>query len=562
MRTSFWLLVALVPFAPAQEATLPGEPSSPPPTTRPRPIEGPGRGAAEGDGAGGVRYRARGETAWREAMGLFRVSAGRSRDTTPVYVWGDKHSGSLFGLAPDTEYEIELALEDPDGGSCRRLLEARTRPVPRPPRDLPEVRVDPSTIRKSIGSGGPGRILLLAAGDYGDLDVAASGEPGRPLVLRAQGEARFRRVVLGGCRWVHLEGLTVRGSIDLTGATDCVVRYCRVELAGGWFAIGVSGRPGTTRAYVADNVVLGPNPWTREAMGAEGRNHGEGIQITGPGNVVCYNRVQGFRDGISTLEESAAQEQVSIDVYGNDVSTCVDDAIEADFTMGNCRVLENRITHAFCGLSSQPGLGGPTWFVRNVMYDVTHCSFKLHRFSQGDVCLHNTVVKIGDGMCCFTWETFDHAFFRNNLALGGPPGEGDFGGYSPGDGLAASMARPGPASSFDYDALGSHGLPFRARFGDWRVSRFEDLQGGPHEEHAVLVDLDVFDGVRFPDPSDRCDPPDLRPRPGSAVVDRGMRLIGVNDGFDGAAPDIGAYEAGRPLPHYGPRSPGVDEGPG
>jgi hypothetical protein len=30
-------------------------------------------------------------------------------------------------------------------------------------------------------------------------------------------------------------------------------------------------------------------------------------------------------------------------------------------------------------------------------------------------------------------------------------------------------------------------------------------------------------------------------------------LPGVNDDFTGRAPDLGAYEVGRPLPHYGPR---------
>ena len=45
---------------------------------------------------------------------------------------------------------------------------------------------------------------------------------------------------------------------------------------------------------------------------------------------------------------------------------------------------------------------------------------------------------------------------------------------------------------------------------------------------------------------------DFQLRPGSAAVDAGVRLPGVNDDFTGRAPDLGAYEVGRPLPHYGP----------
>ena len=45
----------------------------------------------------------------------------------------------------------------------------------------------------------------------------------------------------------------------------------------------------------------------------------------------------------------------------------------------------------------------------------------------------------------------------------------------------------------------------------------------------------------------------FRLRSGSKAVDAGVRLPNVNDGFAGAAPDLGAYELGQPPPVYGPR---------
>ena len=39
----------------------------------------------------------------------------------------------------------------------------------------------------------------------------------------------------------------------------------------------------------------------------------------------------------------------------------------------------------------------------------------------------------------------------------------------------------------------------------------------------------------------------------SQVVDAGIKIPNVNDGFTGRAPDLGAYEVGQPLPVYGPR---------
>ncbi|MCC7174082.1 MAG: hypothetical protein IT159_02715 [Bryobacterales bacterium] len=39
---------------------------------------------------------------------------------------------------------------------------------------------------------------------------------------------------------------------------------------------------------------------------------------------------------------------------------------------------------------------------------------------------------------------------------------------------------------------------------------------------------------------------------GFRAIDAGVVLPGVNDGFTGAAPDLGALELGAPEPHYGP----------
>ena len=40
---------------------------------------------------------------------------------------------------------------------------------------------------------------------------------------------------------------------------------------------------------------------------------------------------------------------------------------------------------------------------------------------------------------------------------------------------------------------------------------------------------------------------------GWGAVDAGAIFPNINDGFAGAAPDLGAFEFGRPLPTYGPR---------
>jgi hypothetical protein len=40
---------------------------------------------------------------------------------------------------------------------------------------------------------------------------------------------------------------------------------------------------------------------------------------------------------------------------------------------------------------------------------------------------------------------------------------------------------------------------------------------------------------------------------GAKAVDAGYNFPGITDGYKGEAPDLGAYELGTTLPHYGPR---------
>lgn len=546
----------------AENTTTPGEVTTPYPTLIHLAIEWKIAGDDNLNATCAVKFREAGGKDWREGLPLRRVPAGKSQTTNPVFTWENKFSGSLFDLKPGTEYEIELKLNDPDGGSAEKTVKARTRPVPRAPAGMTARKGGPGNLDAK-----PGELVELAAGSYGEVTIARDGEPGRPIIYRSpDGKAVFEQLVLNNRKHVWIEGVTIENKkaegsskgFKMVGSEDCVVRRCRIEAT---YGIWCTGAPGAKNCYIADNVFIGPTKWNSEAMGASGKNIGEGVQITGPGNVVCFNKLTGFRDCLSHMEDSGTHEQVCNDFYNNDVYLGLDDGIEADFAFSNCRIVRNRLTNCFVGLSSQPGLGGPTYFIRNVMYNLTYAPFKLHRFSSGDVILHNTVVKPGDGLACFAGQPFDHCFMRNNLCIGGPDGGQKWGGYGCGSGQAMALNAHGPHCDFDYDALGTFKTPFAVSIGkDVRAKSIAELKQGPFEKHAVQVDLSAFKEVAFPeDPAKEQAPPDLRPLPGAPVVDAAQRLPNVNDGFLGNGPDMGAYEAGQELPHYGPRAEGEDE---
>ena len=292
------------------------------------------------------------------------------------------------------------------------------------------------------------------------------------------------------------------------------------------------------------------------ALGAKGDNLGEGIVLTGHGHVIAFNKVTGFRDGISLVEDENAYKQYSIDIFRNEIDRCPDDGIEADFAMGNVRVYENRLTNCFMGISSQPSLGGPTYFIRNSMYNIVLSPFKLQRSSIGDVGLHNSVVKSGDAFGVFTHDVWRRAYFRNNLFIGGPSGLGRrFNGYDIGDGKAICLPSADESCDFDYDGYGSHGSDdIRGRVRDITFESVQEMRILTTERHGVVLSNDQFAvPIEFPnDPLQEYDPQVLSLKPSSPAVDFGLRIPGINGGFEGKGPDLGALEVGKRNPAYGP----------
>lgn len=520
----FAMIFLMTPEGICQNQTIPGEISAPYPTLLNLAVEWKISGDDNQNGVVTVQYRKKGNTQWLQGMALRRVPAGKNL----TFKWENKHSGSIFDLTSGSQYEIKLKLTDPDGGSAERIMEVSTRPEPQAP---------------------PGsEIIELTPGTFDTLKTK-SGTRDRPVVYQcSKGIAIYKYIDLRNKQWVFIEGLIVDNlekngkGIQMNGAQNCVVRRCVINAVYGIVAY----KPGAENCYISDNVITGTSQWSNNAMGADGDNIGEGIEMTGPGNVICYNRVTGFRDCISTMEDSHVVNQTSIDIYNNDIYRGVDDGIEADFCFSNCRIFRNRLTNCYVGLSSQPGLGGPNYFVRNVMYNIIHAAFKLKRLSAGDVVLHNTVIKVGTGLGGNS--AMDHAFFRNNLAIGGPTGGINWGGYGAGHPYAADIISPGEHSSFDNDAVGTWQTKYVAKIGE---RNFSDV-----EKHGVenIRMEDTFINIPFPyPPVPEWEVPDLRLKPGSAVIDAGIHIPNINDHFKGKAPDCGAYEHGQTMPHYGPR---------
>jgi hypothetical protein len=542
----------------AGDASVPGSPNAPSPTPCGIAIEWPFSGDDDGDGRVTVRYRPATGT-WRQGMPLFRVPAGSSAG----FAWGNRHLGSLFDLQPATTYEIELSLADPDGGAVVRTLSVATRALPVAMAGAAVTTATPATFAAVAAVARPGDVVELAAGTYPGFTWVVDGEAARPIVLRSTAGAVIDgNIELIARRHVHLDGLTVDGRIRLNGSRGIAVQRCTIRARTDRGAgDGIVAFTRSEDAFIADNTVVGTTVWAEASLGVSGSNLGEGICLTGPGHVVRNNRVRGFRDGISLMEDVQDSDQYSIDIVDNDISECADDGIEADFAAHNVRVLRNRLTNCFIGLSSQPGLGGPTYFVRNVLYNIVHVPFKLYRTSHGDVLLHNTVVKGGDAFVASPGVPIVRLWARNNLFIGGPGGI--WNGYSSGTGRVMSLYDLDVASaSLDHDGYGSADGSFSGRFGaSAGFTGLAQLRSRTSEVHGVEVGMSVF-AASIVHPAAAMTTfaaPDLRLAASSPAVDAGVAIPGISDGFAGPAPDLGAHEVGAVLPVYGPRSPGTPD---
>ena len=449
----------------------------------------------------------------------------------------------------------------------------------------------------------PGDIILVHAGLYkgdrrnyvdplsttfdGAYLLTAKGTPDRPIVIRAAGDGEaifdgdgaFRLFDVMGSEYNIFDGLTIRnaevafwaGVKDVAGAKGLTVRNCRIEDVG----IGVTTQfAGSKDFYIADNIFLGRDDryrvlgWANPGLyGAHPINSYYAVKVYGSGHVIAHNAVAFFHDGIDVCTHGVPEAEqdlkaVAIDIYNNDIYVTGDDFIEADGGVHNIRVMRNRgVNAAHTGLSAQPIFGGPAYYIRNIVYN-TPVALKFIN-PAGVIVYHNTIVAENR-----TAQRLSNAHFRNNLFLGtdapvgisvmgGPTAYStyDYDGYRPNRGVESqySWLGPKPGVLVDYESAPNQPQRFRT------LAELTAATG--QETHGIEIDYDIFESLRPPAPPDSSkpgkpyDPASLnfQLRPGSKAVDAGVRLPNVNDGFNGKAPDLGAYELGQPIPIYGPR---------
>ena len=228
------------------------------------------------------------------------------------------------------------------------------------------------------------------------------------------------------------------------------------------------------------------------------------------------------------------------------------------------------VNAAHCALSGQPIFGGPAYYFRNVLYHVgSGPAFKFMAKPAGLLVYHNTVITENRMR-----DLNSNAHFRNNLFLGTDT-EGrniasfpnatsystfDYNGYRPNRGVDEQYIWLAPENGKlrDYELDMKQARAFKT---------LRELTAATGQEsHGIEVDYDIFENLPQPEPGKihavyYATDLNFQLKPGSKAVDAGVVLPTINDDFSGKAPDLGALEAGKPAPVYGPRGAKTEASP-
>jgi parallel beta-helix repeat protein len=396
---------------------------------------------------------------------------------------------------------------------------------------------DAASLTALSASNTPG---FFASGNKLSVHLASGANPADAAMTISRFGSAF---TLSGS-FVYVVGLTFRNyglgeyakSIYVRDGSDNLVHGCTFVLND--LGIGIKGD--AHRNVIEDNDFSDTiSGWTWEDVKAEGNLETGGVRFYDPtdgrGTVIRRNKFHNFFDGLGICPGGSAAASNETDFYDNESFDLADDGVETDGHCVNVRLWGNRFHDTLSGISLAPVEGGPVFCLRNQIYRIgagtsqagyTGLSFKLNvddGNSGAIYLLHNTVDAQrpgNDGFRILEPGAWTKLFARNNVFAGTLH--------------ALENANPTEPADMDYDDVWRDGSDYLVRWdglSNPRLATLADYTAATGQEKHGLSQAPQFTSST-----------DFTPTAASALVDRGLYLPGINDGFRGQAPDLGAIE--------------------
>jgi parallel beta-helix repeat protein len=396
---------------------------------------------------------------------------------------------------------------------------------------------------EALGAGPPGGFYFDGATLY--VKFSSGTSP----ALHQMHVARFEDgFYLDGLSHVRIENMEIRhfgsGSygkgVYLRYCSDITVRNCRIhgfESSGIWIKRG-------DRNLIEDNEIWDTSiftwPWGY-SKGSSAENNG--VTFTneiGRGNVVRRNTIHGTFNGIGPCGSLAPLSGISneTDLYDNFFYEHTDDGFEPEGYCSNVRMWNNFVKDVHMVFAVAPAAPGPTYVLQNVGY-----RFGNTRTSKQDG-YTASALKINSGYSTPIGPLY---LYHNTLFTDAPNTDG-VALLNPGNStlitarnniIAGTRYVLYKVNPVDLDWNGDDFYTTdTTRFVYWQGTPYSSLSsfrsGTGQELQGLSVAPDFINPVAG----------DFGLVAGSALIDAGVLIPGINDDYVGDAPDIGAYESG------------------
>ena len=483
-----------------------------------------------------VHYRSVGSTDWKEALPLWYDHRG-------VGGYPAGYRGSIVNLDPGTVYEIKLELLN-TGTEAELIAKTWTEDFPIAKTVYRPGWTTRQTLRITESGSRDGYILYTAPAGGAVIDVGHNKD----------------YCITVNASYVIIRGINLKGAkrhgIRLYDCHDVIIEECDISDFSsieddGWGNRGSAIFSDSTkleRIIVQRNKMHHPysdtNSWS-EYRAKYGSYHPRGPRAIGfahsAGNhVIRYNDIYSeddhyFDDCIGSGNNNFPNRDS--DIYGNYIANCWSDGIEAEDDNCNVRIWGNFIEWTYVKIAVAPTNVGPVYIWRNVAG--VGCKDDLHHWNNTE---RGGFLKTGNGGGGKIYV------FHNTLLQPEPP-QGVFyplgcsRGFGHGGPMLNTMSRnnilhihkPGGQSIHDreHDPLGDYDYDlYNGNINAYRGAEPHGIKGVP------IYDRYNGDGEFALDPS-------------SPGYDAGVVIPNFNDHYTGAAPDIGAHEAGSPPMEFG-----------
>ena len=487
-----------------------------------------------------VKFRVAGEQTWHEGLPM-RYNPVKSDECKGDY------RGSIVNLKPGTNYEIALTLE---GTDTHTSLKAST---------WNEKFPVASTVKCQSASA--------------TLDVKQSGTPqgyvlydGAGVVIDGGNKTEIGITV--NASYVILRGFTIKNvkqyGIRINGGHHIVIEDCNISK---WGSEEEQGFGFEMQACVfsklkdLSNVVIqrckfhhpswDSNSWAEDHFKGKNSRHPDGPQtivfIESAGNhVIRYNECFSDKDHYYNDVIGGAKNGSyrgfpgpDSDIYCNYFANCWDDGIESEGGNQNVRIWNNYIEESMMMIANAATSIGPLYIWRNVTgrsytppgssYDLTHGYFMKMGFADGE-----------------QWMTGHMYVFNNTVLQPNDEGASGLGGESKPIKHCVSRnnilhVRPKDTHSISTDTK-------RSADNDYDYDLLSARYPADQEKHGVKGTPRYAAGAGF---SSETRTGNFQLAPDSPGLDKGEVIPNFCDVFNGAAPDVGAQEAGAPPMVFG-----------